>query len=210
MNEYNILVVGVGGQGVLKLAQLICEVAIIENKNAVMSEIHGMAQRGGSVFSEVRIGDVLSPIFEDGEGDLIISIEPSEVLRYIHKAKKNSLIVINDDMIVPFTVSLGISKYPKKELIYDELKRLTENLFIINGTKILNEKGMPFSLNTFMLGVFSYINPLNFKLESFYKILENEFKDKFFEMNKISFEIGREEIKKLSYNKTKGVNYKEL
>jgi indolepyruvate ferredoxin oxidoreductase beta subunit len=204
MNEYNILVVGVGGQGVLKLAQLICEVAIIENKNAVMSEIHGMAQRGGSVFSEVRIGDVLSPIFEDGEGDLIISIEPSEVLRYIHKAKKNSLIVINDDMIVPFTVSLGISKYPQKELIYDELKRLTENLFIINGTKILNEKGMPFSLNTFMLGVFSYINPLNFKLESFYKILENEFKDKFFEMNKISFEIGREEIKKLSYNKTKG------
>jgi indolepyruvate ferredoxin oxidoreductase beta subunit len=204
MNEYNILVVGVGGQGVLKLAQLICEVAIIENKNAVMSEIHGMAQRGGSVFSEVRIGDVLSPIFEDGEGDLIISIEPSEVLRYIHKAKKNSLIVINDDMIVPFTVSLGISKYPQRELIYDELKRLTENLFIINGTKILNEKGMPFSLNTFMLGVFSYINPLNFKLESFYKILENEFKDKFFEMNKISFEIGREEIKKLSYNKTKG------
>lgn len=204
MNEYNILVVGVGGQGVLKLAQLICEVSIFENKNAVMSEIHGMAQRGGSVFSEVRIGDVLSPIFEDGEGDLIISLEPSEVLRYIHKAKKNSLIVINDDMIVPFTVSLGISKYPQKESIYDELKKLTENLFIINGTKILNEKGMPFSLNTFMLGVFSYINPLNFKLESFYKILENEFKNKFFEMNKISFEIGREEIKKLSYNKTKG------
>ena len=204
MNEYNILVVGVGGQGVLKLSQLICEVAIIENKNAVMSEIHGMAQRGGSVFSEVRIGDVLSPIFEDGEGDLLISLEPSEVLRYLHKMKKNSLILINDDMIVPFTVSLGISKYPQKESIYDELKRLTENLFIINETKVLNEKRMPFSLNTFMLGVFSYINPLNFKLESFYKILENEFKDKFFEMNKISFEIGREEIKKLSYNKTKG------
>lgn len=194
MNEYNILVVGVGGQGVLKLAEMICEVAILENKNALMSEIHGMAQRGGSVFSEVRIGNVLSPIFEDGEGDLLISLEPSEVLRYIHKIKKNSVILINDYEIIPFTVSLGISTYPDKEKIYESLKDITDKLYVINGTRILEEKNIAYTLNSFMFGLFSYINPLNFKLENFYKVLENNFKGKNLEINKISFELGREKI----------------
>lgn len=194
MKEYNILVVGVGGQGVLKLAEMICEVAILENKNALMSEIHGMAQRGGSVFSEVRIGDVLSPIFEDGEGDLLISLEPSEVLRYIHKIKKNSVILINDYEIIPFTVSLGISTYPDKEKIYESLKDITDKLYVINGTRILEEKNIAYTLNSFMFGLFSYINPLNFNLENFYKVLENNFKGKSLELNKISFKLGREKI----------------
>lgn len=195
MNEFNILIVGVGGQGVLKLAEMICEVSLLENKNALMSEIHGMAQRGGSVFSEVRIGDVLSPIFEDGEGDLLISLEPSEVLRYIHKFKRGSIIVINDSEIIPFTVSLGISSYPKKEKIYESLKNLTERIYIINGTKILEEKNIAYTLNSFMFGVFSYLNPLNFILDNFYKVLENSFKGKNFDSNKLSFELGREKIK---------------
>ncbi|MDI6860830.1 MAG: indolepyruvate oxidoreductase subunit beta [Caldisericia bacterium] len=195
MNEFNILIVGVGGQGVLKLAEMICEVSLLENKNALMSEIHGMAQRGGSVFSEVRIGDVLSPIFEDGEGDLMISLEPSEVLRYIHKLKRNSFILINDSEIIPFTVSLGISSYPKKEEIYKSLKDLTDKLYIINGTKLLEEKSIAYTLNSFMFGVFSYLNPLNFSLDNFYKVLEDNFKGKNLELNKISFEFGREKIK---------------
>lgn len=105
-----------------------------------MSEIHGMAQRGGSVFSEIRIGDILSPIFEDGEGDFLISLEPSEVLRYIHKVKKDSIILINDYKIIPFTVSLGISSYPDKEKIYESLKDITEKFYVVNGTEILEEK----------------------------------------------------------------------
>lgn len=198
MNEFNILIVGVGGQGVLKLAQMICEVSLLENKNALMSEIHGMAQRGGSVFSEVRIGDVLSPIFEDGEGDLLISLEPSEALRYIHKLKNGSIILINDSEIIPFTVSLRISSYPKKEEIYDSLKVLTEKIYIINGTKILEEKNISYTLNTFMFGVFSYLNPLKFSLENFYKVLEASFKGKNFDLNKLSFELGREKIKEFN------------
>ncbi len=194
MNEYNILIVGVGGQGVLKLAEMICEVALLENKNALMSEIHGMAQRGGSVFSEVRIGNVLSPIFEDGEGDLLISLEPSEVLRYLHKIKKNSIILINDYEIIPFTVSLGISSYPDREKIYESLKEIAEKVFILNGTEILEEKNIAYTLNSFMFGVFSYLNPLNFNLENFYKVLENNFKGKSLELNKISFELGRENM----------------
>lgn len=195
MNEYNILIIGVGGQGVLKLAEMICEVALLENKNALMSEIHGMAQRGGSVFSEVRIGNVLSPIFEDGEGDLLISLEPSEVLRYLHKIKKNSIILINDYEIIPFTVSLGISSYPDREKIYESLKEIAEKVFILNGTEILEEKNIAYTLNSFMFGVFSYLNPLNFNLENFYKVLENNFKGKSLELNKISFELGREKMR---------------
>ncbi|MCX8094827.1 MAG: indolepyruvate oxidoreductase subunit beta [Caldisericia bacterium] len=192
MNEYNILIVGVGGQGVLKLAEMICEVSILENNNALMSEIHGMAQRGGSVFSEVRIGNILSPIFEDGEGDLLISLEPSEILRYIHKIKNNSIILINDSEIIPFTVSLGISTYPDKEKIYESLRKITDKLYIINGTKLLEEMKIAYTLNSFIFGLFSYINPLNFKLENYYKVLENNFKGKSLELNKISFELGRE------------------
>lgn len=194
MNEYNILIVGVGGQGVLKLAEMICEVALLENKNALMSEIHGMAQRGGSVFSEIRIGDILSPIFEDGEGDFLISLEPSEVLRYIHKVKKDSIILINDYKIIPFTVSLGISSYPDKEKIYESLKDITEKFYVVNGTEILEEKNIAYTLNSFMFGVFSYLNTLNFNLENFYKVLENNFKGKILELNKISFDLGREKI----------------
>lgn len=195
MNEYNMLIVGVGGQGVLKLAQMICEVALLENKNVVMSEIHGMAQRGGSVFSEVRIGDVLSPIFEDGECDFLISLEPSETLRYINKIKENSYIMINDSEIIPFTVSLGISNYPKKEMIYDSLNKITKNLFILKGSEILEKNGIPFALNSFMFGAFSSLNPTKFQLENFYIVLENNFKGKLFELNKFAFDLGRDEVR---------------
>lgn len=191
MNEFNILVVGVGGQGVLKLAQLICEVAILEGNNALMSEIHGMAQRGGSVFSEVRIGDVYGPIIENGEGDLIISLEPSEILRYLEKLKKNAYVIINNEIIKPFTVSLAVSSYPDTQKIFERLKDLTDKIYVIDGVKLAKESGSNITLNTVMFGFFSALNPLNFKEESFRKVLLDNFKGPFYEINEKAFNLGR-------------------
>lgn len=197
MNEYNILTIGVGGQGVLKLAQMICEVAIIEGKNALMSEIHGMAQRGGSVFSEVRIGDVLGPIIEDGETDLIISLEPSELLRYLDKLKSGVIIISNNEIIKPYTVSLGVSTYPEVDKIFEKFKELTENIYIIDGNKLAKEIGSNIILNTIMFGFYSGINPLNFKEDSFKKVLYNNFKGPFYNINEKAYELGKKEFLKM-------------
>lgn len=196
MNEYNILIVGVGGQGVLKLAQMICEVSMIEGNNALMSEIHGMAQRGGSVFSEVRIGDVSSPIIENGECDMIISLEPSEILRYFDKLKKEVVIVSNNEIIKPYTVSLGLSKYPEIDKIFEKLKEFTEKIFIIDGKRLTKEIGSNITLNTIMFGFYSAINPLSYKEDSFKKVLYDNFKGSFYEINQKAFEIGRNEFYK--------------
>lgn len=197
MNEYNILVIGVGGQGVLKLAQMICEVAIIEGKNALMSEIHGMAQRGGSVFSEVRIGDVLGSIIEDGNTDLIISLEPSELLRYLDKFKKGGIIISNNEVIKPYTVSLGISTYPEIDKIFEKLKETTKNIYIIDKNTLSKEIGSNIILNTIMFGFYSGINPLNFKEDSFKKVLYDNFKGPFYEINEKAFELGKKEFLKI-------------
>jgi len=194
MNEYNILIVGVGGQGVLKLAQMICEVSMIEGKNALMSEIHGMAQRGGSVFSEVRIGDVFGPIIENGDCDMIISLEPSEILRYLDKLKKKVVIISNNEIIKPYTVSLGLSIYPEIDKIFEKLKELTEKIFIIDGKRLTKESGSNITLNSIMFGFYSAINPLNLKEDSFKKVLYDNFKGPFYDINQKAFELGRNEF----------------
>jgi indolepyruvate ferredoxin oxidoreductase beta subunit len=194
MNEYNILIVGVGGQGVLKLAQMICEVSMIEGKNALMSEIHGMAQRGGSVFSEVRIGDVFGPIIENGDCDMIISLEPSEILRYLDKLKKKVVIISNNEIIKPYTVSLGLSTYPEIDKIFEKLKELTEKIFIIDGKRLTKESGSNITLNSIMFGFYSAINPLNLKEDSFKKVLYDNFKGPFYDINQKAFELGRNEF----------------
>ncbi|MGQ9845235.1 MAG: indolepyruvate oxidoreductase subunit beta [Caldisericia bacterium] len=197
MNEYNILIIGVGGQGVLKLAQMICEVAIIEGKNALMSEIHGMAQRGGSVFSEIRIGDVLGSIIEDGETDLLISLEPSEILRYLDKLKKEVIIISNNEIIKPYTVSLGVSTYPDVDKTFEKLKEITKNIYIIDGNRLAKEVGSNIILNTIMFGFYSGINPLNFKEDSFKKVIYDNFKGPFYDINEKAFELGKKEFLKI-------------
>lgn len=196
MNEFNILIVGVGGQGILKLAKMICETSILEGKNVLMSEIHGMAQRGGSVYSEVRIGNVYGPIIENGECDMIISLEPSEILRYLDKLKKDLIIISNSEIIIPYTVSLGISTYPDIQKSFEKLKELSEKIYIIDGKILTKESGSNITLNTIMFGFYSAINPLNFKEESFKKVFYDNFEGPFFEINQKAYKLGRNEFLK--------------
>ena len=105
-NIYKIQLIGVGGQGTIKASTIIGEAAMKKGLNVVMSEVHGMAQRGGTVVTEFKIGDADSPLIEEGAADLMIAFEPSEALRAINKVNKNSFVIVNSSPIVPLLFRL--------------------------------------------------------------------------------------------------------
>jgi len=115
---------------------------------------------------------------------MIISLEPSEILRYLDKLKKDLIIISNSEIIIPYTVSLGISTYPDIQKSFEKLKELSEKIYIIDGKILTKESGSNITLNTIMFGFYSAINPLNFKEESFKKVLYDNFEGPFLKLIK--------------------------
>ena len=146
----NIMIVGVGGQGTLLTSRIIGKAALAEGLDVKISEVHGMAQRGGSVVTFVRFGDkVNEPVVEEGQADVIIAFERLEALRYAHFLKKDGVIVVNDCRIDPMTVVIGAKTYP--ENIIENLK--TEHpVYAIDGQSIALELGNSKVLNSVVLG----------------------------------------------------------
>ncbi|GAB4112363.1 MAG: indolepyruvate ferredoxin oxidoreductase subunit beta [Candidatus Caldatribacteriota bacterium] len=151
-NIYKIYLIGVGGQGTVKASTIIGEAAMRKGLNVVMSEVHGMAQRGGTVVTELKIGAAHSPLIEKGSADLLIAFEPAEALRVLDKISNKTFVVINSSPIIPFTVSLGISKYPEVEKIIEELKHITDHLLVLNAREIAREAGNIISENMVLMG----------------------------------------------------------
>ena len=147
----NIMIVGVGGQGTLLTSRIIGKAALEAGFDVKISEVHGMAQRGGSVVTFVRFGDKVSePVVEEGQADLIIAFERLEALRYAHFLKKDGVLVVNDCRIDPMTVTIGAREYP--ENILDELQK-THTVHTIEGNRIANELGNSKVLNSVVLGL---------------------------------------------------------
>ena len=122
MEKMNIMVVGVGGQGTLLTSRIIGKTALNAGFDVKLSEVHGMAQRGGSVVTFVRFGEKVSePVVEEGEADILVSFERLEALRYAHFLKKDGVIIVNDTRIDPMTVVIGASQYP--ENIIENLRK---------------------------------------------------------------------------------------
>lgn len=146
----NIMIVGVGGQGTLLTSRIIGKAALAEGFDVKISEVHGMAQRGGSVVTFVRFGETVSePVVEEGQADVIISFERLEALRYAHFLKKDGVLVVNDCRIDPMTVVIGAKTYP--ENIIEALKK-EHNVYAIDGQKIALELGNSKVLNSVVLG----------------------------------------------------------
>ena len=146
----NIMIVGVGGQGTLLTSRIIGKAAMAEGCEVKISEVHGMAQRGGSVVTFVRFGDeVYEPVVEEGQADVIIAFERLEALRYSHYLKKGGILVVNDCRIDPMTVVIGAKQYP--EGILEELKR-EHAVYVIDGQGIALELGNSKVLNSVVLG----------------------------------------------------------
>ena len=146
----NVMIVGVGGQGTLLTSRIIGKAALSLGYDVKISEVHGMAQRGGSVVTFVRYGEkVNEPVVEEGVADVIIAFERLEALRYSHFLKKGGVIVVNDCRIDPMTVVTGAKEYP--ENIIEELKK-TYSVYSIDGQKVAKELGNSKVLNSVVLG----------------------------------------------------------
>ncbi len=146
----NIMIVGVGGQGTLLTSRIIGKAALAEGCDVKISEVHGMAQRGGSVVTFVRFGEAVSePVVEEGQADVVIAFERLEALRYAHFLKKDGVLVVNDCRIDPMTVVIGAKEYP--ENILDDLKK-DHAVYAIDGQKIALELGNSKVLNSVVLG----------------------------------------------------------
>lgn len=186
MENKNIMVVGVGGQGTLLTSRIIGKTALDAGFDVKLSEVHGMAQRGGSVVTFVRYGNkVDEPVVEEGCADILISFERLEALRYAHFLKKGGKIIVNDCRIDPMTVVIGASKYP--ENIIEDLKKDHE-VFVIDGLKIASELGNSKVLNSVVLG--GAAKHIGFDKEEWIKVIEKTVPPKTIELNKKAFSLG--------------------
>lgn len=144
--------VGVGGQGIITASKIIGDAAVLAGKNVLLSETHGMAQRGGSVICTARIGDVHSPLIPDGSADVILSFELLETLRALCKASRSTTVISSTERIVPLSVSTQKLKYPEKEEVAREVGRASKSFTLVDAVSIASEAGVPMSSNIVMVG----------------------------------------------------------
>ena len=194
-NKTNIVLTGVGGQGVITAANILGKAAINAKLNVFVSEVHGMAQRGGSVNCTVRIGNVTGPLVANGTADAIISTEPIEVLRYIQYSNKNTKIITDITPVIPYTVSSGGEEYPDVNLVFKELSNYGK-LYKIDAVKIAKEAGAIITKNIVLLGALAAIDVLPFKPEILLNTILENIPAKFEDMNKKAFQGGLKAIKK--------------
>ena len=182
----NIMIVGVGGQGTLLTSRIIGKAALSKGYDVKISEVHGMAQRGGSVVTFVRFGEkVNEPVVEEGQADLIISFERLEAMRYSHFLKKDGVLVVNDCRITPMTVVIGAASYP--ENIIEELKG-DHPVYSIDGQKIALELGNSKVLNSVVLGYAAKF--IGFDADTWLDIIEATVPPKTVDLNKKAFMQG--------------------
>lgn len=193
-DNYKIYLIGVGGQGTIKTATIIGEAAMAQGLNVVMSEVHGMAQRGGTVVTELKIGKAHSPLIESNSADLVLAFEPSELLRTLSRIGKETYVIINCSSITPFTVSLGISEYPDKSKMFDEFRKLIKNFYLIDAQKLAREAGNIITANIVILGVSMAIPEFPIKKENIIKSIRENLPPPTIDSNIKSLEKGYKQI----------------
>lgn len=190
MNKSNILIVGVGGQGTLLASVLLGNLAMAKGYDVKLSEVHGMAQRGGSVVTHVKISEdtVSSPLIEEGDADVIIAFEELEAYRWLPYLKKGGTIYVNTQQILPMPVILGQAEYPDNVMAVLEEKAGTVKAF--DALEIAESCGSVKAVNVVLLGAAS--KDLPFDEDAWIKVIEENVKPKFVELNKKAFELGRQ------------------
>lgn len=191
-NHYNIYICGVGGQGIIKTSVIIGESAMNQGLNVVMSEIHGMSQRGGSVSTELKIGDYNSSIIPEHGADMLLSFEPIETVRGLDKVNDDTKIVFNTHPIVPASSD---KPYPGVGNITDVLKENFKHVLPIDGTKLAMDAGNVLALNMVLLGAVTADDKFPLSKESVIAAMKNNLKPKFHELNLKAIESGYNWIK---------------
>ena len=194
MTKTNIVLTGVGGQGVITAANILGKAAVKAKINVFVSEVHGMAQRGGSVNCTVRVGDVSGPLVPSGSATAMLSTEPSEALRYVNYTNKNTIIITDITPVIPFTVSTGDEEYPKTDDIFKELEKYGK-VYKINALELAKKAGAVITKNVVMLGALAGANVLPFKSEVLLDTILENVPAKFKDINKKAFELGVKSVK---------------
>lgn len=192
MDTKRLIIVAVGGQGNLLASKVLGEAALLSDVPVKMSEIHGMAQRGGVVESAVVFGDAQSTIISDGEADVLVGFEPSETLRALNKCNADTVVITNTAPLPPFTVGLGIGVYPEMDELKTLIKAKSSRFISFDGIELAKEAGNVMSLNIVLLGALIQTDILHLTADSVKKAIETTTKKAFIETNLKAFELGFE------------------
>ncbi|MBN1176373.1 MAG: indolepyruvate oxidoreductase subunit beta [Dehalococcoidales bacterium] len=201
MEKIDLMVTGVGGQGVVLASDIIGETALAAGFDVKKTDTLGMAQRGGSVLSHVRLAPkIWSPLIKDGTVDLLLAFEKLEAARWSHFLRPGGIAIVNNYEQPPLSVSLGQEKYPADGDIAAALKRRTDQVYFVDGTARAKELGNVRTLNIFMLGCFSVFSPLN--AETWRESIARRMPENIREINLTAFETGRKEIEGVRISKS--------
>ncbi len=192
METTRLIIVAVGGQGNLLASKVLGEAALISGVPVRMSEIHGMAQRGGVVESAIVFGDATSSIISDNEADILLGFEPAETLRALNRCSKNTRVITNTATMPPFTVSIGKGVYPDVDNIKTLLLDKCASLVAIDAMKLAKQAGSPMSVNIVLLGALVQSGTLGFTKENVIKAIKSRTKKSFLDKNLNAFELGFE------------------
>ncbi len=199
MKDFNIVLTGVGGQGILTLQKIISEAAMRQGYDVKASELHGLAQRGGHIECHVRIGKkIYSSLVRQGNADLIIALEPLEGMRATYySSKQKTIFLLNSYNIYPLSVYIGEGKYPSIDKVLDDIKDFSKKIFCINASEIVKRTvGTVVSTNIYMLGYAATENIIPIKKKFILEAMKETIKEKYFEMNKKVFELRENQIKR--------------
>jgi indolepyruvate ferredoxin oxidoreductase beta subunit len=181
---------GVGGQGTLLATRLVGEAALEEKLPVLMSEIHGMAQRGGVVESSVVLGTAFSPTIADGEADIVIAFEPLEAARALPKCNPETTVITSTTPVLPFTVAIGQSVYPETGSLYGMVKEKVGRLIRVDAEDLARSASAERSSNVVMIGVLAGTGMLPVSKASWEQALKKILPAKLIEANLRAFESG--------------------
>ena len=199
MKEYNIVITGVGGQGVLTAANILGWAALHAGYKVRLGEVHGMSQRFGSVISYVRFGeDVYGSMVPEGKADVMLSFEPVEALRYVNYLKEGGMVVVNTKPIVPVQVSMGMASYPGLE----EIRKVFEEEFKakwigFNAEELAEQAGHVVTTNTVLIGALTQIPEFPLDAEHVREVIKISVPPKAVDMNMKAFDLGIKAAKEI-------------
>ena len=193
VKELNIIITGVGGQGVVMMSELLGNAAVRDGLKVLGSEVLGMSQRGGSVFSNIRLGhEIYSPMTSDGQCDVLVALEPSEALRNIQYLNPSSIVIMNSRKIIPAMVSLGKSTYPELEQIKEKLQTVTGKLIVLDALELAEKAGNRQSINVVMLGTLFGCGKMPINADTIKSLIRERFPAKTADINIKAFDLGRQ------------------
>ena len=193
--KLDVIFCGVGGQGIVVLSDIFCEAALIDGFDVAKAEIHGMAQRGGSIVAHARLGEkVQAPLIERGKADVVLGFEVLETARALPMLKNDGTVVVNTKYLPPSTAVACSGKPLNQEKLLGMIRERARFVHEIEAVSIAEKLGNLLVVNTILLGALSALPETPVKKESFEKAITGRLKEKYVKINLQAFQLGRESL----------------